>query len=86
MVLRFEGVRRPVGAGRWLSCGCCGCCCWSEVESRDRDGGRWVEVMANERVAERSMDDIKISFKKKLSREGGKGQAFGSMGGKSYSA
>lgn len=65
MVLRFEGVRRPVGAGRWLSGGCCCCCCcWSEVESRDRDGGRWVEVMANERVAERSMDDINISFKK----------------------
>lgn len=80
MVLRFEGVRRPVGAGRWLSCGCC-CCCWSEVESRDRDGGRWVEVMANERVAERSMDDIKISFKKKLSRDEGRVRL---SGGKSY--
>lgn len=62
MVLRFDGVRRPVGAGRWLRC----CCCWSEVESRDRrGGGRCVEVMANERVAERPMDDVTIFLKKK---------------------
>lgn len=78
MVLRFEGVRRPVDAGRWVSC----CCCWSEVLSRDREGGRWIEVMVNERVPERPMDDVVISEKTRV--EEGKVELLARLCDKSY--